>query len=294
VAKLASEHVKMVCTGEGGDELFAGYARYRGEGMSKWTNFLPSPIGAVVRRGLPLLPGMRRPKIALNALSYRDESSRFLNWFPLFNSLSKSQIMSADLRDDVATHDVRDVVSECLARTNARKPLNRMLYADTKLWLVDYLLLRCDKLTMAHSLEARVPLLDHKLVEFAATLPCSMKLNRSVRKFLLKKVGEKWLPDEILHRRKEGFTIPMGRWFRGEAREWVRDSLSDDSLARRGLFDVGRVRQLVRQHESGYADHADLLWGLMSVEMWHQKFVDRPATASHHDGTIAVGAGIND
>ncbi len=275
VAKLAAQHVKMVCTGEGGDELFAGYARYGGERFSSLAGFVPSAVGRLVQRSLPLLPGGRRAKIALHALAIRNEPERFANWFCMYNSLSKQQVLSATLRQSLHGHHTYELIAEHLSRTTARQPLNRMLYTDSKLWLVDYLLLRGDKLTMANSLEARVPLLDHKLVEFAAKLPVRLKLKGSIRKYLLKKVASRWLPDEIIHRKKEGFTIPLDHWLRHEMRPLMRDTLSRDALQRRNLFDTNYVERLVREHESGFADHGALLWGLMSVEIWHEQFIDR-------------------
>ena len=167
------------------------------------------------------------------------------------------------------------VFSSQLANCDARSPLDRMLYADSKLWLPDYLLLRGDKLTMANSLEARVPLLDHKLVEFAARLPASMKLRGSQRKYLLKKVARRLLPAEIIDRKKQGFPIPIERWLRKEARPMMQDLLSTETLNRRGLFNVPFVERLVREHVSGYSDHSTKLWGLMSIEMWTRKFIER-------------------
>ena len=152
-----------------------------------------------------------------------------------------------------------------------------MLYCDTKAWLVDYLLLRGDKLTMANSLEARVPLLDHKLVEFAAQLPTQLKLRGTTRKYLLRQLGSKLLPDSILHRKKQGFPIPIDQWLRTQARPLVRDTLSEQALRRRGLFNPRVVQSLIRNHESGYADHSTELWGLVSIEMWLRRFVDQSA-----------------
>jgi asparagine synthase (glutamine-hydrolysing) len=158
-----------------------------------------------------------------------------------------------------------------------------MLYADTKLWLPDYLLLRGDKLTMAHSLEARVPLLDHKLVEFAARLPSRLKLHGSRRKHLLKQVAARWLPAEIIDRTKQGFPIPIDRWLRQECREMMRDLLSPARIRQRGLFREEQVTRLMQRHESGYADHSLELWGLCSLELWFERFFDRPSPPNPRD-----------
>ncbi len=274
VANLARQHVKMVLTGEGGDELFAGYARYQGERYSPWTTHLPNIAGRTIRRAAAMLPGLRRGKIAINALTIRDEATRFANWFPMFSDDAKRQLLedwSAD-QSSGAGHVFDRLLKSC----DAKEPLDRMLYCDTKAWLVDYLLLRGDKLTMANSLEARVPLLDHKLVEFAARLPTRLKLPGRTRKYLLKRLGSRLLPDSIIHRPKQGFPIPIERWLRHEARPLVHDALSDQRLRARGLFNPQYVQTLVQRHESSYADHATEIWGLVSLEMWMQRFIDAP------------------
>src|SRR6185436_591933 len=163
-----------------------------------------------------------------------------------------------------------EVFAKHLGATDAEDPLSRMLYVDTKLWLPDDLLARGDKLSMASSLEARVPLLDHKLVEFAASLPPHMKLKGLTRKYLLKKVARRWLPAEVIDRKKEGFPMPFSIWFRKEAREFVRDLLSSETIKRRGFLDAAYVDKLLQDHEAGVADHGSLLWGLLSVELWHR------------------------
>src|SRR5439155_14277615 len=249
VADLASRDVKMVLTGEGGDELFAGYARYSGERFSPLFRAIPSPVKSLALGVCSHLPGLRRQKLALFALSQHDEISRFVNWFPLFNSKMKQSLLSGDLNKSLSGYGADYVFAEHLSRTNAVEPLNRMLYVDTKLWLADLLLARGDKMSMAVSLEAGVPLLDHKLVEFAAALPQDLKLRKFTRKYLLKKVSKAWLPPEILNRKKQGFPMPASSWLRREARTFMRDVLSASALKRRGLFHPPFVEKLMSEHE---------------------------------------------
>jgi len=274
LSKLAAQHVKMVLTGEGGDELFAGYARYAGERFFPFVRHLPDTFKLLALSMSNRLPGLYRPKLALYALCQEDESVRFTNWFPLFNQDRKAQLLSKDFRTALMDLSTNDVIGQQLAKTDAKQPLNRMLYVDTKLWLPDYLLLRGDKLSMAASLEARVPLLDHKLVEFAAALPPHLKLNGLKRKYLLKKVCQALIPAQIVNRKKQGFPIPISAWFRREARSFVRDMLSPAVIQRRGLFNGAYVEKLLKEHEAGFAEHGNLLWGLMSVEIWLRLFVD--------------------
>ncbi|PYT82456.1 MAG: asparagine synthase (glutamine-hydrolyzing) [Acidobacteria bacterium] len=283
VAELAARDVKMVLTGEGGDELFAGYARYSGERLSPLFRAIPESVKSVALAICSRLPGMRRQKLALFALSQPDETSRFVNWFPLFNYEMRQSLLSAESKKSLSGYGADYVFAEHLSHTDAVDPLSRMLYLDTKLWLPDLLLARGDKMSMAVSLEARVPLLDHKLVEFAATLPQNLKLRNLTRKYLLKKVAKPWLPPEILRRTKQGFPMPTSLWLRKEARSFMRDVLSVSAIRRRGLFHPPFVEKLIGEHESGFADHGQLLWGLMNVELWQRIFMDshvRPERAA--------------
>lgn len=279
VSKLARTQVKMVLTGEGGDELFGGYARYVGEQFAPLMQAVPPAVRAIGPSLTRRLPGLRRPKIAIDALSRSSEAERFANWFPLFNREALVDVLSPALRNEVVTGATEYLIAAQLTRTRAKAPLHRMLYVDTKLWLADYLLLRGDKLTMAASIEARVPLLDHPLVEFAAALPPDVKVRGLVRKYLLKRVARSLLPDEIIDRKKQGFPIPIAAWFRNEARPFVRDLLAPETLERRGLLDPAYVTQLIDDHEAGLADHSVLLMGLLSLELWHRAFLDRPLRA---------------
>lgn len=290
VAELASRDVKMVLTGEGGDELFAGYARYSGERLSPFFQRIPKAAKSLALAASSHLPGLRRQKLALYALSQTDEVTRLVNWFPLFNSEMKHAVLSEELKDSLSAYDADYVFGQHLACTDAREPLNRMLYVDTKLWLPDLLLAREDKMSMAVSLEARVPLLDHKLVEFAASLPQNLKVKGLARKYLLKKVSSRWLPQEIIHRKKQGFPMPSSLWLRGEARSFVRDVLSSMAVRRRGLFNPLLVEKLMQEHESGFADHGSLLWGLMNVELWQRVFMDSQVRPQRKTQTFAAQA----
>jgi asparagine synthase (glutamine-hydrolysing) len=264
----------MVLTGEGGDELFAGYARYEGERFAPYFRPIPQPLKDLAQTVGARLPGLRRPKIALYALTRPDEVTRLTNWFPLFNYDMKVNLLSAQVKRALGDVSSNAVFADHLARTDAIHPLSRLAYVDTKLWLPDDLLARGDKMSMANSLEGRVPLLDHELVEFVASLPPNLKLNGGTRKYLLKKVSAKLIPDEIITRKKQGFPVPVSVWFRGEALTYMRDILSRDAIHRRGLFDADYVEKLVQEHTNGFADHSLLLWGLVNVEVWHRLFID--------------------
>jgi asparagine synthase (glutamine-hydrolysing) len=289
VAELASREVKMVLTGEGGDELFAGYARYTGEQLSPIFQHLPRAVKSAALALSALVPRFRRQKLALYALCQQDEVTRLVNWFPLFNSEAMESLLTGDFKQAVNGNQPSTLFAEQLIRTNANGPLHRMLYVDTKLWLPDDLLARGDKTSMAASLEARVPLLDHKLVEFAASLPERMKVRGLTRKYLLRKVSRTWLPPQIIGRKKKGFSMPFSLWFRKEARHFLRDVLSPSTIQRRGLFNPAFVGKLISEHERGFSDHSSLLWGLLSVELWQRLYLDsRTRVERRADGIAAL------
>ncbi len=274
VSRLAAQHVKMALTGEGGDELFAGYARYAGEKLASVFQLLPAQAKSIALNVAQQLPGARRLRIALSALGQSDELTRIVNWFPLFDRARKPCVLTEQVFHQLSDPYAVDVFRQQLDGADAKGWLSRMLYVDTKLWLPDDLLARGDKTSMAVSLEGRVPLLDHKLVEFAASLPSGMKIKRLARKYLLKKVARKWLPAEVIDRKKAGFPMPFSLWFRKECRSFVHDLLSPETTKRRGLFNSDYIQSLLLEHDAGTADHGQLLWGLISVELWHRAFLD--------------------
>jgi asparagine synthase (glutamine-hydrolysing) len=278
LAESASRHVKMVLTGEGGDELFAGYARYSGERLSPAFKQLPGAAKRALLRAAQCIPGQRRAKLALNALAEADEASRLLGWFPLFNEKEKTRLLAGNVWMDGVCAPTGRVFAAQLENAGSASPLSRMLYVDTKLWLPDDLLARGDKMSMAASIEARVPLLDHKVVEFAASLPSHLKVRNLTRKYLLKKVAKKLLPPGIVHRKKQGFPIPISLWLRSDARPFVSDLLAPDTIRRRGLFHVSYVENLLRDHMNGNADRGAQLWALILIELWHARFIDGAST----------------
>jgi asparagine synthase (glutamine-hydrolysing) len=293
VSELAARHVKMILSGEGGDELFAGYARYSFERLASVFGAIPGPMRRLAVSTAGRLPRMRRAKIALRALCERDEARRMTTWFPLFNEQQLAELITVDT-EAALDGPAADVLAKTLRHADGADAISRMLYVDTKLWLADDLLARGDKTSMAASLEARVPLLDYPLVEFAASLPPSLKLRGKTRKYLLRKVAAKWLPAEILTRKKEGFPTPVSVWFRGEARDFLREHLTPETIDRRGLFDGAYVARLIDEHERGFADHGSLLYGLLTVELWHRCYADgnvrQRAAQRRLDGRAAIAA----
>ena len=279
VAERAAQDVKMVLTGEGGDELFAGYARYAGEQLAPLFGLLPRRARALGIAAARRSVGMSRRDIALYALCQGDERRRLATWFPLMAPDARAALAADGLAGAVARAAPEALFGPALERADGPEAVSRLLYVDLKLWLPDDLLARGDKMSMAASLEARPPLLDHRLVEFAARLPPALKVRRLSRKHLLRRVARDLLPEAILRRPKQGFPVPMGQWLRGEARELCRDLLSPASVRRRGVFAPPAVQRLLVEHDTGRADHGAVLWALLGVEIWHRLFVDEGARA---------------
>lgn len=282
VSQLARETVTVVLTGEGGDELFAGYPKYAADPIARRLAAWPAPLRDLVLDHLvDRLPfGFRKLQVVGRSARFRDEAERLAAWFAGFAGAERARLLAPALR----AHDQvgRAAFARVLAESRARRPLDRMLDADLKLWLPDDLLMKMDKMSMAASIEARVPLLDHPLVEWAARLPASLKVRGLGGKHLLKQLARRRLPAAIVDRPKVGFTVPLSPWFRGPLRPLVADTLLSSASLGRGYFRPEVVRAAVDDHLAGRRDRARELWTLLTLELWHRAFVDqspRPAVA---------------
>jgi asparagine synthase (glutamine-hydrolysing) len=284
VAKLAARHVKVVLSGDGGDEVFAGYDRYpTALAEARRLDRLPRALRRAIGVGAALLPDRAPGKHWLRHASL-DPGIRYLDGQSLF---------PADLRDRLAgpalarmLADERHPLDE-RAQLYAEAPgdaLARLLYLDTMTYLPLDILTKVDRMTMASSLEARPPLLDHHLVEAVFALPSALKLDGRAQKLLLKRAATGLVPDEILTRRKWGFGVPIYRWFRGPLRLQVIDVLGDARTRQRGLTDARFVRALVDEHLSGRRDQSVRLWALVMLELWCRRVVDAPAI--HHKEAV--------
>ena len=280
VSQLARQTVTVVLTGEGGDELFAGYPKYAADPLARRLSRLPAPVRWLLLDGIAeRLPfGFRKLQVVARSARLTDEAERLSAWFAGFAGSERTRLLSPDLRAHSAAASAS--YARALAGTLARRPLDRMLDADLRLWLPDDLLMKMDKMSMAASVEARVPLLDHPLVEWAARLPESFKLRGVTGKYLLKRLARKRLPAEVVDRPKVGFTVPLSPWFRGPLRELVTDTLLSSQALGRGYYDAATLRGYVDDHLSGRRDRARELWTLLSLELWHRTYIDavpRPA-----------------
>jgi len=274
VSRLARETVTVVLTGEGGDELFAGYPKYAVEPFARRLAEMPAPLRDVVLRGIvDRLPfAFRKLQVVGRSAGFRDEAERLAAWFAGFVGRERDELLGPVLAPHAAagTRPFR----AALADTAARSPLDRMLDVDLRLWLADDLLMKMDKMSMAASVEARVPLLDKPLIEWAMRLTGDHKVRGLEGKVLLKRLARRLLPVEVVDRPKVGFTVPLSPWFRGPLRELLADTLLSRRTLERGWVEADAVRAAVEDHLGGRRDRARELWTLLTLELWHQAWIE--------------------
>ena len=275
LAQLARQHVTVVLSGEGSDELFAGYPKYRAAAAVARAALVPAalrvPLVDVLQRRLP--PAAARARIALRTLTEIGEDDRNRSWFAPFTSAERRELVGRHGRHPRA------------AAPRDGDLIRRMLAGDVSSWLPDNLLERGDRMSMAASLELRPPFLDHRLVELAFSLPSSVKLRGGVTKWVVKEVARRHLPADIVDRRKVGFRVPMDAWFRGGLQDMAWDVLtSRDSLAAT-MMDRAAVRRLLQRHRDGVANEEARIWPLLSLEVWYRRFfLDGAASVPSYSG----------
>jgi asparagine synthase (glutamine-hydrolysing) len=279
VSQLASERVKVVLTGEGSDETLAGYNRYRVTVNqmavgARYEAMVPDAVRGLVRAGVGALPaGRLRQKLGRTILSRSaDLDTLYFDNFAVFSRAEQPSLLSAASRERVRGVEPYAAYHNALARTDARSLLDRLLYADTKTYLHE-LLMKQDQMSMAASIESRVPFLDHQLVEWVSKLPARMKLRGLTTKHVLREAMRPHLPAEILSRKKMGFPVPVGAWFRGAQRGLVDEYVLGGRALERGTFEPRALRELVARHQAG-ENHSERLWALVTLEMWQRLFVD--------------------
>ena len=277
VSKLASKYVKVLISGEGGDEAFGGYPNYRNLLWLERMKTLFGPFKALLGAGVSTAGHVLRSERILKYRALLDtpfESyyySRTSSPFRFFNA-RRSDLYSTDfaLMAD-KTRSVSATGRYLLDRDNTDL-VNRMLYVDTKTWLTDDLLVKADKMTMANSVELRVPLLDHKVLEFAASLPGKYKVKGRTTKLIAKKTLESRVPAEILNRKKTGFPVPYESWLRGEIKDWMQDVLLDRETLSRGYFKKSGIEQLIADN-GATGRYSKELFSLVTLELLHRQFL---------------------
>jgi asparagine synthase (glutamine-hydrolysing) len=272
VSQLAAQEVKVALSGEGGDELFGGYYTYVADRLAERTGGL----ARLARPLVELLPSSNRRA----SIDYRAKRfTRAAHLPPLERHHAWKEIFSDDARAELtgrrSTFDPVDLYRERFSETEGAELLARLQDVDLGLYLVDDLLVKTDRASMAHSLEARVPFLDPLVAGFALQLPDRHKVRGLRKKVLLRKAVEPLLPQRIVHGRKRGFSIPAAAWLRGELEPFARDTLSPDTLRRQGFFRPEAVARVLEAHVSGREDLSRQLWGLLAFTLWHERHVER-------------------
>lgn len=290
VSFIASRRVKVALCGEGADELWAGYDRYKGVKLSQYFTNLPSFVTTALES--PILENIvRNEKLrrSLLSLNEKDMLTRFLKIYSFYSMRMKTRLFQDWVRESVSvdSQEAREAIGRLQSDVANLDPLTQMLYIDTRAELPDDLLMVCDKTAMANSLEARVPLLDVRLVEFVETLPPNLKLRGFQGKYLHKKASEKWIPRELVYRKKKGFANPVEVWFRRRMRSYVNECLLSDDSAVAHYFNRSCIREILSAHESGQQNYLRQIQLLISFELWHRMFI------SAHRPRAAAGSSLN-
>jgi asparagine synthase (glutamine-hydrolysing) len=282
VSRLAARHVKVVLTGEGSDEMLAGYERYYKTMLQlslgpRYRRLVPDALRRSVAARIESLPAASRVRHKLTRTFLclePDVESLYFDNFAVFNAAMQGSLLTRETLERAGGRlDPYADMRRYFESADTDSLLNRMLYADTKTYLHE-LLMKQDQMSMAASIESRVPFLDHKLVEYTARLPERMKLRRGLNtKYILRRAMKNVLPEAILNRGKMGFPVPVGKWFRGEFRHVIDEYVLGERTAARGIFEPRFVRSLVARHAAG-EDHSERLWALVNFEMWLRRFVD--------------------
>jgi asparagine synthase (glutamine-hydrolysing) len=288
VSKAARELVTVALSGDGGDELWAGYARHRVERWEQRGRAVLGPASAAagaLGRALPLsLKGAR----ALRHLGAGpDQACALKHAYGMFEPDAKTRLYSGDFAASIRGADPFARFREIYARCASPDGVDRAMYVDVHTYMVDDILTKVDRMSMAVSLEARDPLLDHRLLEFAASVPSSLKIRNGRGKYLLRKVLQRRIPAAILERGKHGFAAPIAEWLRGPLAPMADALLADGRLRDRGVFDQREISRLWREHREGRAEHPHRLWQLVMLELWFRRFIDQaPAVRARYAEAI--------
>ncbi|HVN94922.1 MAG TPA: asparagine synthase C-terminal domain-containing protein, partial [Syntrophorhabdaceae bacterium] len=274
LSKLAKEHVTVMLSGEGADEIFAGYPIYRiMNGIGKYQKIPATLRNAIFQPLISAFLGNKREGKYVDWLTSPLEK-RYLGNGSYFTKSMREKLYSPGFREKVDTDEVLDRILGYYRKVSHKDPISQMLYLDTKTWLPEDLLIKADKMTMAASLELRVPFLDHEMVELATSLPTAMKATMGQSKFILKKYAEELLPHKIVYRKKRGFPVPVKQWLRGELNDVAREVLLDQRSRSRGLFNGDYVERLFHRHSESTDDLSKNIWNLLILEVWFRIFED--------------------
>lgn len=281
VAKETRKYVTVALNGDGGDESFAGYERYAAMKIAEKYEHVPTAFKKLFIEG----PVNLWPTSELKRSRVRDakrflrasglpRTERYFRWVSSFNGDTKPELYTRDFAETVSSANASSLLDRWFATANGTGILDATLLTDQMTYLPNDLLVKVDIASMANSLEARSPFLDHNLIEFAASLPENIKMRGIETKSLLKKVAARLVPKDVIYRRKMGFGVPVGKWFRGPMKDFLRDSLLSESSLKRGIVKPEILERYVNEHTSARRDHSFQLWTLLMLELWFQRFID--------------------
>jgi len=281
VSKLARQYVTVVLNGDGGDESFAGYDRYRANELAMRFERMPVFLKRLL---LPLCGRLLPASADPNSFSWRlkrfsqalslSPELRNANWATNFDNDMKSLLYTDDFKKKTNAIDSYNIILDRYAQAQATDFIDRTLYADVTLYLSETLLVKMDIASMANSLEARSPFLDHEVMEFAARIPAHLKLHNGRTKIILKNAFAEMLPQEIIMRKKMGFGVPLGHWFRNELKEMAYDTLLGQRAVERGYFRKEYVKKILDEHVAGKWNWQYHIYNLLMLELWHREFID--------------------
>jgi len=283
VSKLAREHVTVALSGDGGDELFAGYTRYV---TDRRIAGVAGRLPGVLRRGVMQPLSERLPHAAwgrnyLNNIAL-DPLDRYIDSISTFTQLNKRSLYTDDFRVQLRhSREPSALFREYGASVRTPEALDTLLYIDSKTYLPGDILTKVDRMSMAVSLETRTPLLDHKLIELVMRIPASFKMRGLETKYIFKRAVRGIVPDEILDRPKQGFGLPLQQWINEQLRERIHETLTEPRTLQRGYVEPRYVKLLLDEHERGRRDHSTALWTLLMLELWHRRFIDAPQATPH-------------
>ncbi len=279
LCKQAREYVTVCLSGEGADESFAGYDRFKASRLNRWFSLVPAPLRRqVVGRLAAMLPDRPQKKGAINMFkrfvegANLDPAGQHLRWQYFLNQDLEQHLFSAGFRERISMDPFRRI-RELAARCDATDQVNREIYLDMRFMMTDSVLMKVDRMSMASSLEIRVPLLDHVVVEFLASLPGSWKLHGMTTKYIFRKALEGLLPEKIVHRGKQGYSLPVKHLLRGELKQYMIERLHDSAVLAETM-NMDQVDRLIEEHCSMKHNHNHILWALLNVAIWHDRFFD--------------------
>jgi asparagine synthase (glutamine-hydrolysing) len=289
VSQVASEQVKVALGGDGGDENFAGYDRFAGQRLVDHYCLLPEWFRKkIMKRVIDRIPesfgykSLAQKASWVNEMSFYSSGERYAQSmsFLRFTQAAKQQLFTEHARTQIEDYDSTAKILRFFDADNVDNVVDRMLYTDLMTRMPDHLLSIVDRMSMAHSIESRPPLVDYKVVEYAASIPAHLKLKGRSLKYILKKVAGRYLPDELIERKKQGFGFPLAIWMRTDLKNFLKRLFSQSCLVEIGVFDRDYIFRILDEHLSGKIDHNFRLWILINLEFWYRIYFEQESIES--------------